>query len=116
MTPTGLPVPHEQTSDPGYQSPPSDTQTAPADPPLRCLELENALEESLIRLRQDIRLMQQRQEAWYRCVHGEDLFGSAASGHSSSKVAGIQMRCGLAELNRGLSTIVKTAGLHLGGD
>lgn len=60
--------------------------------------------------------MQQRQEAWYHCVHGEDLFGSAASGHSSSKVTGIQMRSGLAELNRGLSHIVRALGVQCGGN
>lgn len=112
---SSLPAPPQLSSDQASLLPQIDTRTAPPDRPSPCLELRNAMEESLVRLRKDLKIFQQRQEAWFRCEHGEDLFGDSVFEQKINPVA-VELRSGLIRANEGLSKIANATGIEFNGD
>jgi hypothetical protein len=47
--------------------------TAPNEPPDKCSLQQDALKETLVRLKAMTKELQVREEAWYRCKHGLSL-------------------------------------------
>jgi hypothetical protein len=73
MTEFTLPVSPEPilaTASPTRQSV---TVTAPNEPPDKCSLQQDALKETLVRLKAMTKELQVREEAWYRCKHGLSL-------------------------------------------
>ena len=59
-----------ETATPGPQSA---TATAQSEPPDKCALQQDAMKESLVRLKAIAKELQAREEAWYRCKHGLSL-------------------------------------------
>jgi len=73
MTESILPVSLEPISATVSRGLQSVTVTAQSEPPDKCSLQQDALKESLVRLKAIAQEMQAREEAWYRCKHGLSL-------------------------------------------
>ncbi len=68
-----LPQSVAQTSATGSRGPQSVTVTVQSEPPDKCALQQDALKETLMRLKATTKELQVREEAWYRCKHGVSL-------------------------------------------
>ncbi len=68
-----LPQSVAQTSATVSRGPQSVTVTVQSEPPDKCALQQDAMKESLVRLKAIAKELQAREEAWYRCKHGLSL-------------------------------------------
>ena len=77
MTESTLPVSPEPILGTALSTQQSGTATAQNEPPDKCSLQQDALKETLVRLKAMTKELQAREEAWYRCKHGLSLSSTA---------------------------------------
>jgi hypothetical protein len=103
----------QPTSEAVTLSPPSDTATEPPEQPDKCAIFADAMRESMVTIKREMLLFQERQEQWFRCRNGLTLSQGGASQTPGVFNAAQSLLVGQAMMTSGFDQIAFSTGLKI---